>query len=137
MDFDDARPFLADRSKAVLATIRSSGLPQMSNIMYGLVDDELWISVTDDRAKTANVRSDPRAALHVTSDDFWKYVVVEADVELTPIAEDPDDDTVADLVRLYRAVAGEHDDWDEFRSAMVDQDRLVMKLHPTHVYGNI
>ena len=137
MDFTDAKPFLSERRRGVLATIRSSGVPQMSNIVYGVIDDAIWVSVTDDRAKTANVRSDPRAVLHVTSDDFWRYVVVEADVTLTPVAGDPADETVAELKRLYRVVSGEHDDWDEYARAMVEDRRLVMKLTPAHTYGNV
>ncbi|MFT4867301.1 MAG: hypothetical protein ACI8RE_003503, partial [Ilumatobacter sp.] len=78
---------------------------------------------------------DPRASLHVNRDDFWAYVVVEADVELTPVAASVDDDTVDQLVEYYRAVAGEHDNWDEYRQAMVDDQRLILTLTPTHAYG--
>lgn len=137
MDFSDIEPFLREHRWGVLATIRSSGAPQMSNVAYGVVDGQIWVSVTDGRAKTANVRADPRAALHVTSADFRRYGVVEGDVSLTPVSSSPDDAAVADLVRLYREVAGEHPDWSEFADAMVSDRRLVLKLDPTHAYGNI
>ena len=70
-------------------------------------------------------------------DDFWSYVVIEADVEVTPVASAPDDATVDRLVEYYRLVAGEHDDWDDYRRAMVDDGRLVLELTPTHAYGMI
>jgi PPOX class probable F420-dependent enzyme len=96
---------------------------------------QILISVTDGRAKTKNLRRDPRASLHVNRDDFWAYAVVEADVELTPVAASPSDDTVERLVEYYRSVAGEHDNWNEYRQAMVDDQRLVLTLTPTHAYG--
>jgi hypothetical protein len=61
--------------------------------------------------------------------------VIEADVELTPVAVRPDDETVDQLVEYYRSVAGEHDNWDEYRQAMVDDQRLILTLTPTHAYG--
>jgi len=93
------------------------------------------ISVTDGRAKTANLRRDPRASLHVNRDDFWAYAVIEADVTMLPVAQSPDDATVDALVEYYRTVVGEHDNWDEYRQAMVDDGRLLLELHPTHAYG--
>ena len=83
------------------------------------------ISVTDSRAKTKNLRRDPRASLYVVGDDFWSYVVLDGTAELTPVAADPADETVDELVALYRAVADEHPDWDEFRRDMVADGRLV------------
>ena len=93
------------------------------------------ISVTDSRAKTANARRDPRVALHVTRDDFYAYAVIEGRAELTPVAADPDDATVDELIEQYRAMAGEHPDWDDFRRAMVADGRLVLRLHPERAYG--
>mgnify|MGYP003893009411 CR=1 FL=1 len=69
------------------------------------------------------------------ADDFWAYAVIEADVTMTPIAASPDDATVDALVEYYRTIVGEHDDWDEYRQAMVDDRRLVLELRPTHAYG--
>lgn len=138
MDLDRALQFLSDHAKGVLLTIRSNGRPQASNIVYA-VDDEgvVRISVTDDRAKTANLRRDPRASLHVASDDFWQYVVVEADADLTPVTTEPGDLASHDLRQLYRAVSGEHDDWDDYDRAMIEQRRLVVRLHPTRAYGMV
>ena len=138
MHLDRALQFLSDHAKGVLLTIRSNGRPQASNIVYA-VDDEgvVRISVTDDRAKTANLRRDPRASLHVASEDFWQYVVVEADAELTPVTTEPGDLASRELRLLYRAVSGEHDDWDDYDRAMIDQRRLVVRLHPIRAYGMV
>ena len=135
MDITDALDFIRDKQHGVLITLKADGRPQSSNIAYTVHGGVILISVTDSRAKTKNLRRDPRATLHVNRDDFWAYAVVEADVELTPIATDPNDATADQLVEYYRAVAGEHDDWDAYRRAMVDDGRLLLKLHPTHAYG--
>jgi PPOX class probable F420-dependent enzyme len=131
----EAEKFVADRHWAVLVTIRASdGRPQLSNVGYALIDGVVRISVTDGRAKTANLRRDPRATLHVTSEDFWTYVVVDGDAELSPVARDPGDDTATALLQLYEAIAGPHPDPDEFRQAMVDDHRLQISIHPRHWY---
>jgi len=136
MEISDALDFVRDRRNGILITERSNGRPQSSNIAYVVDDDDrIVISVTDGRAKTANVRRTGRASLHVNRDDFWAYAVVDADVELTPVAADPHDATVDRLVEYYRAVAGEHDDWDDYRAAMVRDRRLLLILTPTHAYG--
>jgi PPOX class probable F420-dependent enzyme len=136
MELSDALDFVRDKRNGILIALKSDGRPQSSNIVFLVgADDVIRVSVTDGRAKTANLRRDPRASLHVNRDDFWAYVVIEADVTLLPTAQSPDDATVDALVEYYRAVAGEHDDWDEYRQAMVDDRRLLLELHPTHAYG--
>jgi PPOX class probable F420-dependent enzyme len=138
MELADALPFARGRRQGVLTTIRSSVRPQLSNIVYALGgDDVARISVTDSRAKTKNLRRDPRASLYVAGDDFWSYVVLDGTAELTPVAADPADETVDELVALYRAVAGEHPDWDEYRRDMVADGRLVVRLHFDHAYGMV
>jgi PPOX class probable F420-dependent enzyme len=138
MDLTDALAFARDRRQGVLATIRANGRPQLSNILFIPGDgDTLRISVTDDRAKTANLRRDPRASLYVVGDTFWQYVVIEAAVELTPVAADPGDATVEALVEYYRAGQGEHPNWDEYRAAMVADRRLVVTLRPERAYGMV
>ena len=136
MELDAALGFVRARRNGVLTTQKADGRPQLSNIVYHLGDDGLIrISVTDSRAKTRNLRRDPRASLHVASDDFWQYAVVEGTAELTPVASSPDDATVDELVEYYRAVAGEHPDWDDYRRAMVADHRLVARLHVERAYG--
>ncbi len=136
MDISDALDFIRDKRNGMLIALKSDGRPQSSNIAYAVgADDVIRISVTDGRAKTANLRRDPRASLHVNRDDFWAYAVIEADVTMLPVAQSPDDATVDALVEYYRTVVGEHDDWDAYRQAMVDDGRLLLELHPTHAYG--
>lgn len=93
------------------------------------------ISVTDDRAKTRNLRRDPRASFYVTSGDHSSYLVAEGDAELTPVAADPHDATADELVEVYRAIQGDHPDWEEFRTAMVAERRLVLRLRVGRGYG--
>ncbi len=136
MELDQALTYLRDHQKGVLLTLKADGRPQASNIMYGVGDDGvIRISATAGRAKSANARRDPRVSLHVTAADFWSYVVVDGDADVTPTAASPDDATVDELVDLYRALQGEHPDWDEYRAAMVADGRLVIRIHPTHAYG--
>ena len=138
MDMDTALAWAADRTDAVIITIRSDGRPQSSDISYHLVDGVFTISVTTDRAKTANMRRDPRIVLHLTDRPSWSYLSFDGTVELSPPATAPDDATADALVEYYEAVAGEpHPDWDEYRRAMVDEGRLLVRFTPTSVVGQI
>lgn len=136
MDIGTALSFARNRSRGVIVTLRRDGMPQMSNIAYAIDDSGLVrVSVTDSRAKTANARRDPRGSLYVTSEDFWSYVVVDGSVTLSPVARERDDPTVEELVALYRSLRGEHPNWQDFRSAMVSESRLVLRLQPERAYG--
>jgi PPOX class probable F420-dependent enzyme len=136
MELTEALAFVRARKNGVLTTIRASGRPQLSNILYVPGDDGvLRISVTDSRAKTKNMRRDPRVSLYVPGDNFWQFVVVEGTAELTPVAADPHDDTVEQLIAYYRAGNGEHSDWDDYRAAMVADGRLITAVHPERAYG--
>jgi PPOX class probable F420-dependent enzyme len=136
MELDAALSFARDHRRGVLVTQKRDGRPQLSNIAYAVGDDGvIRISITADRAKYKNLRRTPIASLHVTREDFYAYVVLEADVELSAVAQSPNDATVEELVAYYRALAGEHDDWDDYRRAMVADHRLVVRLEPTKAYG--
>lgn len=137
MDLDTAVSFAERNRRSILITLRSNGRPQSSHVTHLVDSGRLLVSVTDDRAKTRNARRDPRVSLHVLGPDFWSYVVIEGDVELSPVAADPQDDTVQALVAYYRAASGEHPDWDEYRAAMVEDRRLLLTVTPTHAYGMI
>ena len=129
--------FVAGQRQGVLATLQQDGRPQLSNINYGWDAEArlVRISVTADRVKARNLARDPRASLHVTSADFWTWAVVEGTAELSPVAADPHDATVDELVELYRSLSGEHPDWAEYRAAMVADRRLVVRLPAGRVYG--
>ncbi len=136
MELTDAIEFARTRQQGVLVTIKRDGRPQLSNITYSVGDDGvIRISVTASRAKTANARRDERVSLHVTRDDFYAYAVIEGRAEVTPVASDPHDATVEELIGYYRAVAGEHPDWDDYRRVMVADGRLVLRIHPERAYG--
>ena len=135
MDLSTALDFVRDHRQGVLTTLRRDGRPQISNIVYGVQDATIRISVTAERAKSKNLRRDPRASLYVCGDNFWAYAIVEGAAELSPVAADPADATVDELVALYRSLSGEHPDWDEYRAAMVNDHRLVIRLTPTYAYG--
>jgi len=128
---------LGARREGILATLRRDGRPQLSNVNYAFdpAAEVIRVSTTDDRAKVGNLRRDPRASFHVSSEDFWSYVVVEGTAELSPVAADPRDATVEELIGLYRAVQGEHPDWDDYRAAMVRDRRLVVRLPAGRAYG--
>jgi PPOX class probable F420-dependent enzyme len=128
---------LGEGHAGVLVTLKRDGRPQLSNVSHAYYPDErvIRVSLTDDRAKTRNLRRDPRASYHATTPDRRAYTVAEGTAELTPVAQDPHDATVEELVRLYRDVLGEHPDWDDYRAAMVRDRRLVLRLHVERAYG--
>jgi len=137
MTHDTLLELLSDERSGVLVTLKRDGRPQLSNVSHHYYPDEgvIRISVTDDRAKTRNLRRDARASYHVSTADRRAYTVVEGTAELTPVAKDPHDDTVEELIRLYRDVMGEHPDWDDYRAAMVRDRRLVVRLKVERAYG--
>lgn len=141
MDLSTAVPWAAERSNAVLITIRRDGRPQSSDISYWVNegdDPSFEISLTVDRAKTVNMRRDPRVVLHITEPSSWSYLSFDGTVELTEPATEVGDATADALVRYYENVAGKaHPDWDEYRAAMVAEQRLLALFRPASVVGQI
>jgi uncharacterized protein len=136
--FDDKLlAVISGNSLGVLATIKRDGRPQLSNVSYHFDPrgNAIEVSITEPRAKTRNLRRDPRASILVSADDGWSYAVAEGTAELSPPAANPHDDTVEALIRLYQSIAGEHPDWDDYRRAMVTDRRVLMRLPISHVYG--
>lgn len=131
------RTLLAESRLGVLATIKSDGRPQLSPVtpFYDKEAGVILVSVTEGRAKTANLRRDPRAALEVTSADGWAWATAEGTVTLVGPGTDPQGPEVEALVDYYRRAAGEHPDWDEYRSVMVSDRRVLMTMTVDHVYG--
>lgn len=128
---------LSTVSHGVLVTLRANGRPQLSNVShhYDAAAKLLRVSITDSRAKTRNLRRDPRASYHVTSPNFYQWVVAEGTASLSEVAAAPDDAAVEELIDLYRAISGEHPDWDEYRQAMVADRRLVARIQIERFYG--
>jgi len=131
------RTLLAESRLGVLATIKSDGRPQLSPVMpfYDEAAGVIYVSMTEGRAKTANLRRDPRATLEVTSSDGWAWATAEGTATLTGPGTDPHGPEVEALVDYYRAASGEHPDWDEYRSVMVSDRRVLMVMTVDHVYG--
>ena len=122
--------------ESTLVTLRSDGLPQLSNVLHAVGEDGVVrVSTTADRAKTTNLRRRPWAALKLDAASVWSYAVLEGSVALSPVASAADDPCVDELVTLYRTLSGEHPDWDEYRASMVADRRLVIRLSPERAYG--
>jgi PPOX class probable F420-dependent enzyme len=128
---------IGSRPNGVLATLKRDGRPQLSTVSHHFDAEAraLLVSITETRAKTKNMRRDPRVSYHVASENGWSYAVAEGIAELTPVAAAPDDATVEALIALYRKIGGEHPDWDEYRAAMVADQRLVLTVRFDRVYG--
>lgn len=121
---EERRSFLRDNHHAVLVTRKQDGGVQTSPVLCGLVGDDVVISTTQDRAKTKNLRRDPRAAVCVFTDAYFgRWVEVES---IATIIDLPD--ALEGLRALYRQAAGEHPDWDEFDTAMAREDRCLVRL---------
>ncbi len=130
MTESEARQFLTRNHRGVVATLKHDGRPQLSNVVYAVADDgRIKISTTRDRAKTANVRRDPRCSL-LSLDDNFAYVVAEGTAELIEGLE-----AAAELRWVYRNAAGrEHPNWQEFDEAMVREGRLVLAIRVERLY---
>ena len=117
--------FLRTRHRGVLVTTRSDGSPQLSPVTCGLdPQGRIVVSTYPGRAKTRNARRDPRVSICVLSDEFDEaYVQVDGQAEVIDMPAALDG-----LVDYYRGIAGEHPDWDEYRSAMARQDKSLIRL---------
>ena len=136
MNVEEALALVAGQRLGVLVTLRSNGRPQTSNIVYAIRGRQVRVSLTEDRAKTRNLRRDPRATLHVSTPDGSRWAALEGDAMLSPVTTTPGDETGRALGELYVDIAGsKHPDWDEYYRAMVDERRLLLTLDITHAYG--
>jgi PPOX class probable F420-dependent enzyme len=120
--------FVRPRHHMILTTYRTDGSLQSSPVTGG-VDDagRIVIASYPQRAKSANLRRDARASVTVLSDEFnGPYVQIDGDAEVVLLP-----DAVEPLVDYFRAIAGEHSDWDEYRQAMVDQGKCLIRVTPT------
>ncbi len=125
MDLDEARAFIRENPRAVLATKRRDGRPQMSPIVAA-VDDQgrLLISSRETAYKTRNVRRDPDVSLCFLNPNFFgQWVQVDGTVEIISLPEAMDT-----LVDYYRRLSGEHPDWDDYRATMEKDKRLVLRV---------
>ena len=128
VDLEGLLEFVRPRHHMVLVTERSDGRPQASPVTGGVDDSgRIVVSSYRDRAKTTNLRRRPRASVVVLSDDFGgAWVQVDGDADVIDARDD-----VEPFVEYFRNISGEHPDWDEYRQAMVTQDKSLLRITPT------
>ena len=128
VDLDGLLDFVRPRHQMVVITRRSDGRPQASPVTGGVDEGgRLVISTYPERAKTVNARRNPQVSVLVLSDDFggaWVQVDGECEIIDAP-------DSVEPLVEYFRCISGEHPDWDEYRQAMLDQGKSILRITPT------
>ncbi|MDQ4008648.1 MAG: PPOX class F420-dependent oxidoreductase [Actinomycetota bacterium] len=126
-DRDELTAFLRSRHRALLSTTRRDGTPQLSPVTCG-VDGEgrVVVSTYPQRAKTRNASRDPRVSVCVLSDEWdGPYVQVDGDAEVLDMPE-----ALEPLVEYFRAISGEHPDWDDYRAAMRRQGKSLIRVTP-------
>ena len=127
---EKVRQFLEQHHDAVQTTLKKDGTPHVARISVGLVEGKLWSSATQDRARTAYLRRDPRSTLMVMGANRYEWMGLETRVT---ILDGPDAPQLN--LRLYRAIAGEPDDLDEYLEAMVTERRLIYEFELLRSYG--
>jgi PPOX class probable F420-dependent enzyme len=128
--------WVRDRHQAVLITIRSDGAPQSSNVVFAADGERFLVSVTADRAKTVNLRRDPRAVLHVLGPAFGSYASIRVAADVGAPSGAPGDAVGVRLLEVYERITGAaHPDPEEFYRAMVDERRLLLTLTPVASTG--
>jgi PPOX class probable F420-dependent enzyme len=125
MDLDDARAFVRGSSHAVLATSKADGTPQLSPVAVAVDDDGyVLVSSRETAYKVKHLRRDPRVWICVLNDAFYgQWVQLVGTVEVIALPE-----AMEGLVDYYRRLAGEHPDWDEYRAAMVTEQRCLLRV---------
>jgi PPOX class probable F420-dependent enzyme len=133
----DMHALLAESRIGILATIKSDGRPQLSPVMpyYDRLAGVIYVSTAEGLAKIANLRRDPRVSLQVTSTDGRSWTTAEGTATLIGPGSDPEGPEVQALVDYYRAAAGEHPDWAEYRAVMVANRRVLITMTVENVYG--
>ncbi|HEV2755314.1 MAG TPA: PPOX class F420-dependent oxidoreductase [Actinomycetota bacterium] len=128
---DKVREFLEKHHGAVVATIKKDGTPHVARIDVGLMDGKLWSSGTQTRVRTKHLRRDPRATLMVLDDSTpYRWLGLECEVTILEGEDAPQLN-----LKLYRSLAGEPDDVDEYLEAMVKEQRLIYEFEIKKVYG--
>jgi PPOX class probable F420-dependent enzyme len=128
---------IAANRHGILAVVKSDGFPHLSNVLYDWDADEriLRITTRGDRVKGRVVQRDPHAALHVPGEHFWQFAVAEGVVTTSGVTTEPGDQAGRELLELHTALMGPRGDEDEFFATMVEDQRMVIQLHPTRLYG--
>jgi PPOX class probable F420-dependent enzyme len=129
MDITEALTFATTNHRAVLGTYRQDGLMQLSPVAAGSHPDGfVEISSRETAFKVRNLRRNPRVSLCVMNDQFYgKWLQIDGSAEIVSLPE-----AMEGLVDYYRRVAGEHDDWDDYRASMTREKRVLIRIHITH-----
>jgi PPOX class probable F420-dependent enzyme len=125
MELDEAREVIREQHRAVLATLRTDGTPQMSPVLVAVDDGgRVLVSTRETALKVRNLRRDPRLWLCVLPDGFFgRWVQVEGRTEIVSLP-----DAMDGLVDYYRRVSGEHENWDDYREAMRRERRVLLRV---------
>jgi PPOX class probable F420-dependent enzyme len=134
LDVPTALAFLRDHSHAILATTRGDGRPQMSPIVASVdADGQIAISSRETAVKVRNLRRDPFASLCIVNDGFYgEWVQLEGPATILSLP-----DAMEHLVEYYRSLSGEHPDWDDYRAAMVRDERVIIRIRPERAGPNV
>lgn len=124
------RDFLENNHAAIFVTLKPDGMPHVARVGVGLVDGELWSSGTRDRVRTGHLRRDPRATLCVLGQSAQRWMGIETTVDILDGSDAPDLN-----LALYRILAGEPDDVEEYLRAMVAEKRLIYRFDIRRTYG--
>ncbi|MEV0583158.1 TIGR03618 family F420-dependent PPOX class oxidoreductase [Nonomuraea sp. NPDC050310] len=132
----DLSHLLATQRFGVLSTVKRSGHPHQSTIMYRWNPDErvIRISTTTDRLKARHVRANPRISLHVTGPSIWSFAVAEGDAEVSEVTTEPGDATSRELLAITPGFADPAEEA-AFLRRQVDEQRVVIRLPVTRLYG--
>lgn len=129
MDAQQALEFVRNNHRAVLHTFRADGTPQLSPVAVGVLGDTIAVSTRETAMKAKNLARDPRATVCVVNDEwFGDWMVVSGPCEIVHMP-----DALEPLVEYYRGIQGEHPNWDEYRAAMIEQQRVVLRIRPERV----
>jgi PPOX class probable F420-dependent enzyme len=128
VDREGLLDFLRPRHRVILITGRADGRPQASPVSAGIDErGRMVIATYPQRAKTRNLRRDPAVSACVLSDEFdGPWVQVDGTAEVLDVPE-----AVEALVEYFRSISGEHPDWDEYRRAMIDQGKSLIRVEIT------
>ena len=128
---DELLDFVRPRHRMVLLTKRSDGSPQASPVSGGVDDSgRIVIATYPQRAKTKNARQRPEVSVVVLSDE-WDDAWVQVDGECEVLDASEGEEALDGFVEYFRNIAGEHSDWEEYRAAMVDQGKSLLRITPT------
>ena len=133
VDVADVLEFVRNNHRAVVATLRKDGSPQLTPITVGIDDGKIIISSRETAMKVKHLRRNPYLWLTLLNDGFFgEFYQAEGPVEIVSLP-----DAMEGLIEYYRGISGEHPDWDDYRAAMVRDQRVLLRVTPERVGPNV